>query len=176
MMEKKIVMTAFCKDRPGIVADITETIFENGCNLEDSTMTSMLDEFAIILLLSAKGDRIEEQLIKDCRRLEREKGITAFLRSVEVKDKKSQKKFYTKAINVDGVDQSGIVYKVSRFLADNHINIENLTSKRLISPETGTAIYSMEIKVQVPEKISLEQLEKGLSQVGEELNVEIIID
>jgi glycine cleavage system regulatory protein len=34
----------------------------------------------------------------------------------------------------------------------------------------------MEIKVQVPEKISLEQLEKGLSQVGEELNVEIIID
>ena len=175
-MEKKFVMTAFCKDRPGIVADITETIFENGCNLEDSTMTSMLDEFAIILLLSAKGDRIEEQLIKDCRRLEREKGITAFLRSVEVKDKKSQKKFYTKAINVDGVDQSGIVYKVSRFLADNHINIENLTSKRLISPETGTAIYSMEIKVQVPEKISLEQLEKGLSQVGEELNVEIIID
>ena len=175
-MEKKFVMTAFCKDRPGIVADITETIFENGCNLEDSTMTSMLDEFAIILLLSGKGDRIEEQLIKDCRRLEREKGITAFLRSVEVKDKKSQKKFYAKAINVDGVDQSGIVYKVSRFLADNHINIENLTSKRLISPETGTAIYSMEIKVQVPEKISLEQLEKGLSQVGEELNVEIIID
>jgi glycine cleavage system transcriptional repressor len=176
MVEKKFVMTAFCKDRPGIVADITETIFENGCNLEDSTMTSMLDEFAIILLLSGKGDGIEKQLIKDCRRLEREKGITAFLRSVEVKDKKSRKKFYTKAINVDGVDQSGIVYKVSRFLADNNINIENLTSRRLISPETGTAIYSMEIKVQVPEKISLEQLEKGLSQVGEELNVEIIID
>jgi predicted amino acid-binding ACT domain protein len=48
-MEKKILMTAFCKDRPGIVADITEIIFQAGCNLEDSTMTSMLDEFAIIL-------------------------------------------------------------------------------------------------------------------------------
>ena len=51
-MEEKFIMTAFCKDRPGIVADITETIYENGCNLEDSTMTSMLDEFAIILLFS----------------------------------------------------------------------------------------------------------------------------
>ena len=48
-MEKKFVMTAFCKDRPGIVADITEIIFQAGCNLEDSTMTSILDVFAIIL-------------------------------------------------------------------------------------------------------------------------------
>ena len=175
-MEEKFIMTAFCKDRPGIVADITETIYENGCNLEDSTMTSILDEFAIILLFSCKGESLEEQLLKDCRRLERDKGITAFLRSVAVKDKKSQKKFYTKAINVDGVDQSGIVYKVSRFLADNNINIENLSSRRLISPETGTAIYSMEIKVQVPAEISLKLLEKGLSRVGEELNVEIVID
>lgn len=175
-MEEKFIMTAFCKDRPGIVADITETIYENGCNLEDSTMTSMLDEFAIILLFSCKGKSIEEQLLKDCRRLERDKGITAFLRSTEVKEKKAQKKSYAKAINVDGVDQSGIVYKVSRFLADNDINIENLTSRRLISPETGTAIYSMEIKVRVPAEISSKQLEKGLSRVGEELNVEILID
>ena len=76
---------------------------------------------------------------------------------------------------MDGVDQSGIVYKVSRLLADNNINIENLSSRRLISPETGTAIYSMEIKVQVPEEISLKRLEKELSKVGEELNLEIII-
>ena len=174
-MEKRFVMTAFCKDRPGIVADITEIIFQAGCNLEDSTMTSILDEFAIILLFSGKGDNLEEQLLKDCRRLEREKGITAFLRSVEVDDKKSQKKIYTKTINVDGVDQSGIVYKVSRFLADEDINIENLTSRRIISPETGTAIYSMEINVQIPEEISLKQLEKGLSRVGEDLNLEIVI-
>jgi hypothetical protein len=31
----------------------------------------------------------------------------------------------------------------------------------------------MKIKVQVPEKFSLERLEKGLSQVGEELNLDI---
>ena len=175
-MKKKFIMTAFCKDRPGIVADITETIYENGCNLEDSTMTSMLDEFAIILLFSCKAESIEEQLLKDCRRLERDKGITAFLRPTEVKEKKTQEKSYAKVINVDGVDQSGIVYKVSRFLADININIENLTSRRLISPETGTAIYSMEIKVQVPAEISANQLDKGLSRVGEELNVEILID
>ncbi len=174
-MAEKFILTAFCKDRPGVVADITETIYENGCNLEDSTMTSMLDEFAIILLFSGEGDGLEDRLSKDCRRLERDKGITAFLRPVAAIEKKAQENTYTKHINVDGVDQSGIVYKISRFLADNNINIENLLSRRLLSPETGTALYSMEITVQVPGKMEPKQLEKGLSRVGEELNVDIHI-
>ena len=174
-MEEKFIMTAFCKDRPGIVADITETIYENGCNLEDSTMTSILDEFAIILIFVGKGDSLKDQLLRDCRRLEREKGITAFIRSVEVEDKEKQINFFTKTINVEGIDQTGIVFKISGYLANNNINIENLTSRRSISPESGTALYFMGIKVQVPEKISLENLEKGLSQVGEELNLDITV-
>ena len=174
-MEKKFIMTAFSKDRPGVVADITEVIYENGCNLEDSTMTSMLDEFAIILLFVGKGDSLKDQLLKECRRLEKEKGITAFIRSVEAEDKEKQIDFSTKTITVEGIDQAGIVYKVSRFLANNNINIENLTSRRITSPESGTAIYFMEIKVQIPEKISFEHLENELSQVGEALNLDITV-
>ena len=174
-MEKKFIMTAFSKDRPGIVADVTEVIYENGCNLEDSTMTSMLDEFAIILLFAGKGDHLEEQLSGDCRRLEREKGITAFIRPVEAEGREKQFNFTSKTIKVEGIDQTGIVFKISRFLANNHINIENLTSRRTTSPESGTALYFMEIRVQVPDSISLEQLENGLSQVGEELNLDITL-
>ncbi|MGD2098853.1 MAG: ACT domain-containing protein [Desulfobacterales bacterium] len=55
-MEKKYIMTTFSKDRPGVVADVTEVLYEHGCNLKDSTMTFMLDEFAIILLLTGKGE------------------------------------------------------------------------------------------------------------------------
>ncbi len=91
-MVEKFILTAFCKDRPGIVADITETIYENGCNLERFTMTSMLDEFAIILLFSGNKDGLEAQLLKDCRRLERDKGITAFLKACGRKRKKGARK------------------------------------------------------------------------------------
>ncbi len=174
-MEKKFIMTAFSKDRPGIVADVTEVLYEHGCNLEDSTMTNMLDEFAIILLFTGKGDDLEEKLSGDCRRLEREKGITAFIRPVEAEDKGKFAGVTTKTINVEGIDQTGIVFKVSRYLANNNINIESLTSRRATSPESGTALYFMEIKVQVPETISLEQLESGLSKVGEDLNLDITL-
>ena len=174
-MEQKFIMTAFSKDRPGIVADVTEVLYEHGCNLEDSTMTNMLDEFAIILLFTGKGDDLEEKLSGDCRRLEREKGITAFIRPVEAEDKGKSATVTTKTINIEGIDQTGIVFKVSRYLADNNINIESLTSRRTTSPESGTALYFMEIKAQVPEKISIEQLQNGLSQVGEELNLDITL-
>ena len=174
-MEKKFILTAFSKDRPGIVADISEVIYENGCNLEDSTMTSMLDEFAIILLFAGKGEDLEDQLIKDCRRLEREKGITAFIRSVEDKEKQELPAALTKTINVEGIDQTGIVFKVSRFLADNQINIERLTSKKVASPGAGTIHYFMDIRVQLPESIAVEDLEKGLSRVGEKLNLDITV-
>jgi len=175
-MDKKYIMTAFSKDRPGIVADLTEVIYKNGGNLEDSTMTSMLDEFVIILLFTGKEEILEKQLSSDCRRLEKEKGITAFVRAVETAARETDEKFNKKTINVEGVDQAGIVYKISRFLADSDINIENLTSQRIISPESGTAIYTMEMKVQVPEKISIAQLEEGLSKVGEALNLNIFIE
>ena len=174
-MEQKFIMTAFSKDRPGIVADVTEVIYENGCNLEDSTMTNMLDEFAIILLFAGKGNQLHDQLLSACRRLEREKGIIAFIRAVEAKDQAKQKTYITKTINVEGIDQAGIVFKISRFLADRDINIASLTSHRVHSPESGTAIYFMEIQAQVPEKVSLEHLEKGLSRVGEELNLDITV-
>ncbi len=174
-MEKKFIMSAFSKDRPGVVADVTEVIYENGCNLEDSNMTNILDEFALILLFTGKGDNLEDQLLRDCRRLEREKGITAFIRSVEVEDQTTKLDFITKIINVEGIDQTGIVFKISRFLADNNINIENLTSRRFTSPESGVALYFMAITVQIPESISLNQVENGLSRVGEELNLDITV-
>ena len=174
-MEKKYIMTAFSKDRPGIVADITEVIYENGCNLEDSTMTGMLDEFVIILLFTGRGEDLEDRLGRDCRRLEKEKGITAFIRSVEAGEKVKPIDFFTKTITVEGIDQAGIVYKITRFLANNDINIENLTSQRRTSPESGTAMYFMDIKVQVPEKVPVEHLERGLAQVSEELNLDISV-
>ena len=174
-MEKRFIMAAFSKDRPGVVADITKLLYDNGCNLEDSSMANIMDEFAILLLFSSSGDRLNDQLAEGCQKLEKEKGITAYIRAVESEEKESQDSYFRKTITVEGIDQTGIVYKVSRYLVNNNINIENLTSQRRLSPESGTAIYFMNIKVQIHEEISSASLEEGLSQVGGELNLEISV-
>ena len=173
-MEKKFIMTAFGKDRPGFVADISQVIYENGCNLEDSTMTGVSDEFALIILFSGLEEGgLEDQLAKDCRRLEREKGISAFIRPVGSETEEPKEAFSSHTLHVEGLDQAGIVYKVSRYLADNNINIANLNSKVDCSPESGAAIYSMEIQVEISQGAPLDNIEQGLTQIADDLNVDI---
>lgn len=179
-MPKKFLLTAFSKDRPGIVADIAQIIYENGCNLEDSAMANLAGEFAMIFLFSplSSGDEadLEGILATECRRLEREKGITAFIRPVTPTPSTPAPDIYTKAIHVEGSDHAGIVYKVSRFLADNQINIRTLNSKVTSSPESGAAVYSMMLVVDIPVKIPMDIVEKGLSDVGDQLHVDITIE
>ena len=177
-MPKKFLLTAFAKDRPGIVADLSRVIYENGYNLEESSMTNLAGEFAILLLLSTSavnGEGAEEKLSAECRRLEREKGITAFIRPINP-EWQERKTDLTKIIHVEGLDQAGIVYKVSRFLADNDINISTLNTEMKLSPESGAAIYAMTIQVELPSHLSLQTIDDGLGLIGDQLNVDVSIE
>ncbi len=175
-MENKFIMTAFGKDRPGIVAEIAEVIFENKCNLEDSNMGRLADEFTLILLLTGKGEALQDKLSQDCKRLEKEKDIFVFIRPLDYQIPEDTNGDSIRTIEVDGIDQAGIVYKVSKLLAAQHINIETLTSQKKYSPNSGTALYSMEIKVKLPGTITMDALDEHLDTLANELNVDISLN
>lgn len=172
-MSNRLIMTAFGKDRVGIVADVTRLLYDNDCNLEDTTMNILADEFTLNLLFSCKEKDIEEKLSRECRRLELEKGISAFVRTLPALQKKAQENHKTCTLHIECQDQAGIVYKTSRFLADNRVNILHLNSTPKTSPESGATIYSMDIHIQIPEGFSLDQLEDDLSTVADKLQVDI---
>jgi glycine cleavage system transcriptional repressor len=175
-MGQRFIMTAFGKDRPGIVADVTGILYENGCNLEDTSMTLLAGEFTLILLFTAGSAEVDAPLSKACRRLEQEKGISAFLRPLEARGTaKPSARVIACALHVEGLDQAGIVYKVSRFLASHRINIVDLKSTVKASPESGTAMYVMDIQVQIPDDTTMDPVEKGLRAVADELNVDITL-
>ena len=174
-MAKRFIMTAFGKDRPGIVADVTKILYENGCNLEDNSMTLLVDEFTLVLLFSSPRDDIEETLQKECRRLERDKGISAFMRTLDARPEALVSRGETCTLHVEGMDQAGIVYKVSHYLSGRGVNIYDLKSRVMASPESGTTIYVMDISVQLPVGMAPGQLEEGLSGVADELHVDITL-
>jgi glycine cleavage system transcriptional repressor len=178
-MARKYLLSAFSEDRPGIVASISQIIYENGCNLEDSAMTNLSGEFAILLLFSSlsNGDNgeLEAKMTAECRRLERDKGITAFIRPLDVDQQKPKTDVDLKTIQVEGQDQAGIVYKISRYLADNQINISHLNSKVRLSPQSGAALYAMTIQIEKPKTLSLAKLEEALAEIGDDLHVDVTI-
>jgi glycine cleavage system transcriptional repressor len=175
-MEQRFIMTAFGKDRPGIVADVTQLIYESGCNLEDSEMTRLSDEFAMILLFSGNADGLEDKLTMGCRRLEIEKGLSAYIRSVPPAEVQGEKEQSVHTLSVEGFDQAGIMYKVSRFLAQNSINIIDLRSKLTRSAESGQPFYTIKMMIEIPEGTALDRLDQGLAEIEEQLHIDIRLE
>ena len=172
-MSQRYIMTAFGKDRTGIVADVTRLLYENDCNLDDTTMSMLADEFTLSLLFSSTRDDIEERLSRECRRLEVDKGISAFVRPLTDRSDPAPRSYKTCVLAIEGLDQAGIVYKTSEFLAQRNLNIVELESSASASPESGATMYTMTIYVQVPEDLPFERLEEALRDLEDELHVDV---
>jgi glycine cleavage system transcriptional repressor len=82
-MRHWFALSAIGHDRPGIVADLAHLIYECDCNLEDSSMTILGSEFAVLLLLSSTSAEAERLLTSGCKRLEWEKRLTVFFRPLD---------------------------------------------------------------------------------------------
>jgi glycine cleavage system transcriptional repressor len=168
-------LSAIGKDRPGIVADVAGLIYECGGNLEDSRMTLLGDQFALLILLSGAGEEFPIRLSAGCKRLEWEKHLAIFLTPVEETEGRPRFKGLMDIyeLSTTGLDRMGIVYNVSRLLADQGINIIDMQTKSPPSPESGTPLFAMKIVLQVPLELSPSDLSKKLNRLGEELAIEI---
>src|SRR5215210_8202540 len=51
-----VAVTAVGSDRPGIVAAVTRVFVEHRCNIEDSSMTILRGQFAMMLVVDAPAD------------------------------------------------------------------------------------------------------------------------
>ncbi len=174
-MKRYYALSAIGKDRPGIVADVAGLIYECGGNLEDSRMTLLGDQFALLILLSGDGEELPRRLSAGCKRLEWEKHLAIFLTPVEETERRPPFRGLMDIyeLSTTGLDRMGIVYHVSRLLADQGINIIDMHTKSTPSPESGTLLFTMKIVLQVSAELSTPDLLKKLNRLGEDLAIEI---
>src|SRR4030042_4755906 len=170
-MKRYYALSAIGKDRPGIVADVAGLIYESGGNLEDSRMTLLGEQFALLILLSGAGEEFQFRLSTGCKRLEWEKHLSIFLTPVEETEGMPKLKGITAIyeLSTTGLDRMGIVFYVYRLLAQQGINIMDIHTKTTPSPESGTLIFTMKIILQVPVEIWPAALLEKLNRVGEKL-------
>ncbi|TMA55043.1 MAG: hypothetical protein E6J76_00180 [Deltaproteobacteria bacterium] len=175
-MRRWFALSAIGRDRPGIVADLAELIYECDCNLEDSSMTILGTEFAVLLLLSGEGADVERRLSAGCKRLEWEKRLTVFFRPLdEPPPGPAQRGTTPLECVVSGVDKAGIVARVARTLADHRINVTALSTQARPEAETGTPLFTMRIEMAVPAGVDRRVLQERLEQVASELRVELTL-
>lgn len=175
MAQKKwFAMAAIGRDRPGIVADLSGCVFACGCNLEDASMTMLGSEFATLMLVSGTGADLQERLYEATKRLEWERHLTIFLRPVEAPAAAVAGRDYE--LSAVGVDKAGIVAGVSRILADHGVLITDLRGEAKPAAESGTPLYTLKIRMKVPDSCPLQALQQDLDKAGSDLDLEVTID
>jgi len=168
-MSNLLVITAIGEDRPGIVDDVSRVLLSLDLNIADSRMSVLGGEFALILLVSGNEDSLQkiQQQGDDL-----EKSLNLSLQFKQTRDRTSGGDSHTYVVTVDGMDNPGIVQHLSRFLSARQINIEDLQTSSYHAPHTGTAMFAVDMTIEIPADVADDSLRDKFMELCDEQNLD----
>ena len=168
-MHKQLVLSALGTDQAGLVDQISRHILDLKLNIEDSRMSVMGGEFAIMLLVSGDEETLQ-QLINTLPDLEKKFSDLVF--STKETQAKSKQPGMTYKVNVLSLDHQGIVHNLARFFSDHNINIEDLSTSSYAAPHTGSKMFNVDIRLCIPDSIVISQLRNAFIEHCDNLNLD----
>ncbi len=167
----QVICTALGTDRIGIVEELSEKVLALGCNIEESSMSILGDDFAIISLISGNHQQIKElydsrQTLADQLKL-----------SIHIKET-SHEKLYTSAlpytITCITMDHPGIVHLITKTLRGFDVNIQKMYTATYPAAFSGAPLFKMEITALVPPKQTV-SLREELLKISQLKDLDITI-
>lgn len=120
-----LIITAYGKDRPGLVNQITSILGKNNVNIVDIEAKSMRGLFIIFLIVDLSTGRISKsELIKKYSELS--KKIDLFINIEPYKEGRRKAEKNLMYLTILGIDKPGIIAKVSKLMAEHEVNIESI--------------------------------------------------
>jgi glycine cleavage system regulatory protein len=167
-----LVLTLLGPDRPGLVEAVADVIAANGGNWLESRMAHLAGKFAGVLRADVPADKVDA-VIAALRRLE-SRGLKIVAESAGAPDQPADQR----AMNLElvGLDRPGIVREISQLLAQQGVNVEELTTDRSSAPMSGEMMFHARARVHIPASADLARLRSGLERLANDLVVEIRLD
>lgn len=140
--EWMISFSAIGCDKPGLVAKITQTIFEMNGNIVDVEETCRRGLFSIFLVIdfSASSDSMEK-IMGALNAMDQETGLKIVLDRFDAAAIDYSGRHENHLVTVTGIDRPGIIARVSAFFYGRNINIEKC---RMIA---RGKFFSMEMRI-----------------------------
>jgi glycine cleavage system transcriptional repressor len=171
-MSQLIVISAIGPDRTGVVQDITEVILNCDGNIEESRMTTLGSDFAMLLLVSGNWhtlSRLEKGLDKLA-----DSGLSFTIRKTGEPKIKEDRMPY--AVDVVSLDHQGIVYNLANFFASHDIEIADVATRSYAAAHTGAPMFAVQMSVNVPSSIHIAQLREEFLELSDRLNLDAILE
>ncbi len=170
-MTTKLVISALGADRAGIVDELSNIIYTHELNIEDSRMTVLGGEFAILLLVSGKQSALE-QLQAKATDIEQALQMRLLIKPTTESAPAPAVNSIPYSVEVAAIDHPGIVSNISRFFSSRNINIVNLQTERYAAPHTGSPMFALHMTIGLSADTNIAQLRDAFTEVCDELNLD----
>lgn len=162
-------VSAVGRDRPGIVAAVSEALLAHDANIEDSQMAILRGHFAMTLVVSTGAGTDAAALEHDLRAAADRLGLDAMSVSEITEIDPAAEPVPSHLVSVYGADHAGIVHAVSSALAQLGVTITDLESR--LAGEG--AVYAMQLEVALPPGADPASVERELAAVAGAQRVEL---
>ncbi|AKU95966.1 Glycine cleavage system transcriptional antiactivator GcvR [Labilithrix luteola] len=171
-MSEELVVTAVGPDRPGLASEFSGHVHKSGANLADSRMVNLRGQFALVALVEG-----EHAVLEGLKKRLREAAATMGL-AVEFSPAPKAKvlKGVPFRLKTYSMDQPGIVHRITSYLHEQGINVEELETRLESAPFMGTPVFTMEILMLVPTTLNVKSLRRALEELGDTLNCDVDVD
>ncbi|NMP16719.1 ACT domain-containing protein [Thalassotalea sp. Y01] len=164
-MSASIVFTALGSDRTGIVNEITKLASDFGCNIDDSRMAILGDEFTLIMLLSGSKNAINQ--------IETRLPLLAHSLQLMTISKRTQTNSKCQIhecleASLSGEDAPGLLSKATQFFAKQDIDLSSL--KSITNGKNN--IVDIHMLINLPKHIDKVALDDQFQQLCRLLNVQ----
>ena len=172
---KKVIISVLGRDRPGILAAVSNNLFLQNCNIENVSQTSLQSEFAGIFIVSKPQD-----LLTDDLRSRLAEALAPMDLHAHVKDLDS-KEPYGAAIRTEpfvittlGPDRKGLVAGISEVLARYNVNVTNLQAvfKGGENPKDNHMIYEVDVPTEIDPQALFGELKAAVNRLGLDISIQ----
>jgi glycine cleavage system transcriptional repressor len=168
-MSQLIVLSAIGTDRTGVVQDITKVIMACDGNIEESRMTTLGAEFAMLMLVSGNWHTLDK-LERELEKLGEGDNLTFTIRKTGERAVKVDRMPY--AVDVISLDQQGIVFGLSSFFATHDVEIADVATSSYAAAHTGAPMFSVQMTINVPASLQIADLREDFQELCDELNLD----
>lgn len=123
----KVILSILGHDRPGIVAAVSKILYEQNCNIENVSQTTLQFQFSGIFIVSMSGDLSQQSLLKSLNAQMAPLGLEVHVTSLKPPPTPvSLPECESYIITTKGPDRKGLVAGISEVIAGFGGNITNL--------------------------------------------------
>jgi len=168
-MTTKLVISALGADRPGIVDELSNIVYTHALSIEDSRMSVLGGEFAILLLVSGEQAAIDS-LQEQAPEIEQTLQMRLLLKPTAESDTIGNTVPYS--VEVAALDHPGIVRNIASFFSKQNINIVNLQTEKYSAPHTGSPMFALHMTIGISAETNIARLREAFMDFCDELNLD----